>query len=211
MAQIKIGSTDPGLLKRVAVLSDDPAWVVFYERYNPVVNVWCSGYRLDTESVDELRQRVWFELARRMPSYQYDPGGSFRGWLRRLCHHRAIDLYRERHTGLFEPLSDSHLAIEQDAAIARVDDEEPNGRLTVLDEAREIQERVRRKVKAARWEVFWRVMIEGEPLPETAASLGLKYATAYAAARHVATLLRAEGRQRGEHLALEGRFTPVEQ
>ena len=27
-----------------------------------------------------------------MASYQYDACGSFRGWLRRLCYHRAIDL-----------------------------------------------------------------------------------------------------------------------
>ena len=47
-----------------------------------------------------------------------------------------------------------------------------------------------------RWEVFWRVVIEGEPMSETAAALGLKYATVYAAANHVAKLLREEGRRR---------------
>ena len=201
MAQIKIGSTDPRLLKRVAELSDNPAWVVFYRRYDPIVKAWCSSYRLDSESVDELRQRIWVELARRMPSYQYDPGGSFRGWLRRLCHHRAIDLYRERDSGLFESLSDEHLATERDTPLSSVEGEVPDdqaamGKLALLREAREVQEHVRRKVKPVRWQVFWRVVIEGEPLPDTAASLGLKYATAYAAARHVASLLRAEGRQR---------------
>ena len=47
-----------------------------------------------------------------------------------------------------------------------------------------------------RWEVFWRVVIEGESMSETAAALGLKYATVYAAVNHVAKLLREEGRQR---------------
>jgi RNA polymerase sigma factor (sigma-70 family) len=216
MAQIKVGSTDPRLLKRVAVLSDDPAWVVFYTRYDPVVRAWCAGYRLDSESVDELRQRIWVELARRMPTYQYDPGGSFRGWLRRLCHHRAIDLYRERHTGLFESLNDDHLWVERNPAGASddtelEDDEAAAGKLVLLEEAREVQEHVRRKVKPVRWEVFWRVVIEGEPLSDTAASLGLKYATAYAAARHVATLLRAEGRQRRARPPGEGQLTPAEE
>ena len=89
MVQVKVGSTDPELLKRVAALSDNPAWDEFFRRYDPLVLAWCSAYGLDSASVDELRQRVWVELARRMPAYQYDPGGSFRGWLRRLCHHRA--------------------------------------------------------------------------------------------------------------------------
>ena len=55
---------------------------------------------------------------------------------------------------------------------------------------------MRRKVKPVRWEVFWRVVIECEPMSETAAALGLKYATVYAAAHHVSKLLREEGRRR---------------
>ena len=46
-------------------------------------------------------------------------------------------------------------------------------RLLLLREAEEAQEEVRRKVKPVRWEVFWRVVIEGEPMSEAAAALGL--------------------------------------
>ena len=104
MAASSVGSTDPELLRRVAALWDDPAWGEFFRRYDPFVRARCSVYGLDSASVDELCQRVWVELARRMPSYQYDPRGSFRGWLRRLCHHRAIDLLRERQDDRFETL-----------------------------------------------------------------------------------------------------------
>src|SRR4051794_31702029 len=89
-------ATDPKLLEKLAALRDDAAWGEFFRRYDPLVRRWCSAYGLDEPTVDELRQRIWVELVRRMPSYQYDPGGSFRGWLRRLCHHRAVDLHRER-------------------------------------------------------------------------------------------------------------------
>ncbi len=37
MAQVRAGSTDPELLKRVAALRDNPAWAEFFERYNPLV------------------------------------------------------------------------------------------------------------------------------------------------------------------------------
>ena len=118
MAQGKLGSTDPKLLKRVAALWDNPAWGEFFQRYDPLVRGWCSAYGLDAASIDEVCQRVWVELARRMPSYQYDPGGSFRGWLRRLCRHRAIDLYREHHDrpyfelGAADPIDERRMAGE---------------------------------------------------------------------------------------------------
>ncbi len=82
------------------------------------------------------------------------------------------------------------------------DDGIANARLRLLQEAEAAQEAVKRKVKPLRWEVFWRVVIEGEPLNETAKALGLKYATAYAGAHHVAELLRAEGGRRRASLGV---------
>jgi RNA polymerase sigma-70 factor, ECF subfamily len=213
MAQGKVGSTDPKLLKRVAALWDNPAWTEFFERYDSLVRRRCSAYGLDAASADELSQRVWVELTRRMPSYQYDPGGSFRGWLRRLCRHRAIDFYHERRERSFLPLADDDLIDERWIAGAHInceptDDEIAPERLLLLQEAREAQEEVRRKVKPVRWEIFWRVVIEGASMSETAAALGLKYATVYAAANHVAKLLREEGKQRSARLGLADSSVP---
>jgi RNA polymerase sigma-70 factor (ECF subfamily) len=208
MAQGKAGSTDPKLLKRVAALWDNAAWREFFERYDPLVRVWCSAYGLDAASVDELCQRVWVELARRMPSYQYDPGGSFRGWLRRLCRHRAIDLYRERRDHPLLALDGDDLIDERWMAGDTADDEAAPERLLLLEEAREAQEEIRRQVKPVRWEIFWRVVIEGEPMSETTAALGLKYATVYAAANHVGRLLRQEGRRRSARLGLVDASSP---
>ena len=50
---------------------------------------WCRGYGLDEDSVDEVCQRIWIELADRMRTFRYDPNGSFRGWLRQVCVSRA--------------------------------------------------------------------------------------------------------------------------
>jgi RNA polymerase sigma factor (sigma-70 family) len=215
MPQVKLDSTDPELLKRIAALWDNPAWHQFFALYNPFVFRCCSAYGLDADSVDELRQRVWVELARRMPAYQYDPSGSFRGWLRQLCHHRAIDLLRERSDSPWHSLNDDDLPADGRGAAGRMDGEPDDAagaakRLLLLREAQEAQEEVRSKVKPMRWEVFWRVVIEGEPLSEAATALGLKYATAYAAVRHVAKLLREEGRRRGAYLGLDDSLGPEE-
>ena len=81
------GSTSPTLLRAVADWQNHPAWVRFQGRYDPLMRRWCRGYGLDDDSVDEVCQRIWIELANRMRAFQYDPGGTFRGWLRRLARH----------------------------------------------------------------------------------------------------------------------------
>jgi len=76
-----------------------------------------SRYRLDADTTEELCQRVWIDLARRMRSFRYDPGMTFRGWLRRLCQSRAIDLLRKKKADAAQTLK-SHVAasFSQDAA-----------------------------------------------------------------------------------------------
>ena len=63
-------------------------------------------------------------------------------------------------------------------------------------EGQAAQEAVMRRVKPARWEAFWRVIIEGHSVATVAAEMNLKYATVYASVNHVAELLREEGRRR---------------
>jgi RNA polymerase sigma factor (sigma-70 family) len=169
MAAGSVGSTNPELLRRVAALWDNPAWREFFERYAPFVRDRCSVYGLDSASVDELCQRVWVELAQRMPHYQYDPGGSFRGWLRRLCYHRALDMLRERRDHREAALEGQE---HTSGRRPEDDDEVPAGKLRLLREAREAQEEVRRKVKPSRWEAFWRVVIEDQSIGEAIPSHG---------------------------------------
>ncbi len=169
MAQASVGSTDPELLRRIAVLRDDPAWSEFFRLYAPLVTAWCTAHGFDPESTDELCQRVWVELVQRMPSYQYDPGGSFRGWLRWLCRHRAVNMFRERRDYPFENIGSTDLVDERWTASSNTissieSDEMPAGRLRLLSVGQEVQEAVKRKVKPVRWEVFWRVRIEGESI-----------------------------------------------
>ena len=97
MIRYDAGTTNPTLLNRLCDWRDHDAWVDFVTRYDPVIRLSCRGYWLSAELVDELSQRVWIDLARRMRTFRYDPGKTFRGWLRRLCQSRAIDLLRKSH------------------------------------------------------------------------------------------------------------------
>ena len=89
------GTTNPTLLNRLGDWRDHEAWVDFVTRYDPVIRFYSRRYRLDAELTEELCQRVWIDLAR-LRTFRYDPGKTFRGWLRRLCNSRAIDLLRKK-------------------------------------------------------------------------------------------------------------------
>ena len=106
MVRYNAGTTNPTLLNRLGDWRDHEAWVDFVTRYDPVIRLSSRRYRLDADSTEELCQRVWIELARRMRTYRYDPGKTFRGWLRRLCQSRAIDLLRMKKAYALDPLDE---------------------------------------------------------------------------------------------------------
>jgi RNA polymerase sigma-70 factor (ECF subfamily) len=188
--------TSSDLLKRAANWEDRAAWSVFFKTYDPLIHLWCRGYNLDDATHRDLCQQIWLELAKRIRTYQYDPGKTFRGWLRQFCHSRALDLLRKRKA---EPVCFlDHLAIEARspavAAIGGEDGGELDSRCSrLLHQAELAQEAVKVRVDARSWQVFWRIGVEGRSLRDTADEVGMSYAAVFAAHKRVARMLRAEG------------------
>jgi len=191
------GTTNPTLLNRLGDWRDHEAWVDFVTRYDPVIRSISRRYRLDTESTEELCQRVWIDLARRMRSYRYDPGKTFRGWIRRLCHSRAIDLLRKKKASAVESLDDqSGVAFLEDVSAGiEVDESAVLERPVLLRQAEEVQDAVRRRVSERSWQVFWNIAIEGQSVRETSTAAGISYYAAFAAEKRVGRMLRDEGQR----------------
>ncbi len=203
MSQFHDYSTRSSLLARVANLSNQTAWVEFVRYYDPLLRQWCRRFALNADLADELCQRMWIELSRRMPSYRYDPAGSFRGWLWFLFRHRALNLLKQRR-GEVACLIDATL-FDGEAFVRDDGDDEPDERiLALIREGAQIHENVRRRVKPGRWEADRRIIVQREDVTNTAADLGISYAAAYAAARYVDGMVRAQGRGR------EDEATPVD-
>jgi RNA polymerase sigma-70 factor (ECF subfamily) len=202
MGRCDADTTDPTLLDRLGDWRDREAWVDFVARYDPVIRSYGLRFRLDAETRDELSQRIWIDLARRMRTFRYDPGKTFRGWLRRLCRSRAIDLLRHERA-----VAVATLGATQDAILWRPDDDgdrDADGdaeaqaeweRPLLLCRAQEVQDAVRRRVDERTWTVFWDIAIEGRSVRETSAAAGLSYAAAFAARKRVSRMLREEGRR----------------
>ncbi len=197
MIRYDAGTTNPALMNRLGDWRDHEAWLDFVTRYDPVIRSTSSRYRLNAETTEELCQRVWIDLARRMRSFRYDPGRTFRGWLRRLCQSRAIDLLRKRKADAVRAL-EVHAAASllQDAADS-FDAEEgaASDRPLLLRLAEEVQDGVRRRVEERTWQVFWRIAVLGQSVREASEAAGISYCAAFTAHKRVGRMLREEGQR----------------
>ncbi|MDG3008024.1 sigma-70 family RNA polymerase sigma factor [Paludisphaera mucosa] len=185
-------TTDGDLLERLGDWADHEAWAECVRRYDRAIRRHVRSYRFGPAATEDLCQRIWIELARRMRGYRYDPGRRFRSWLGRLCRSRAVDHWRRRRAeearaGASPPEGFDRVAIE----------EEPEGDASpglpaLLREAARVQEAVRRRVDARTWDVFWSIAVEDVPVREAAEAAGLSYAAAFAAQKRVRRMLREE-------------------
>ena len=162
------GTTNPALLNRLGNWRDREAWIDFVTGYDSVIRRHCRSFRLDAETTEELCQRIWIDLARRMCTFRYDPGRTFRGWLRRLCHSRAIDLVRKQTSERDRVLPPEGRPREWPLQNAAADIEAEEGaaseRASLLLLAEEVQAGVRRRVDERTWQAFWRIAVLGEPI-----------------------------------------------
>ena len=196
MIRYDAGTTNPTLLNRLCDWRDHRAWVDFVTSYDPVIRLYCRTYRLSAEDTDELCQRVWIDLARRMRTFRYDPGKTFRGWLRRLCQSRAIDLLRKRNAEAALSLEDQ--PVESLLREAPADIEADDARVErplLLRLASEVQNAVQRRVDERTWRVFWNVAVLGQSVREVSDAAGISYYAAFAAQKRVRQMLRDEGQR----------------
>ena len=96
MVQADVGTTNSSQLRAVSDWGNHPAWVEFQRRYDPFLGRCSAHLRLQGADLEEVRQETWIAVARRMQSFVYDPRGTFRGWLWRVCRHEGMDLLKRR-------------------------------------------------------------------------------------------------------------------
>ncbi len=68
-------------------------------------------------------------------------------------------------------------------------------RLSLLDEAEEVQALVRARVKPQTWDAFWLVVVYDWTVERTAKSLGMTHTAVYGARERVARMLCDEGKR----------------
>jgi hypothetical protein len=83
--------TDRTLLDQLKDSGNGPAWVAFKRLYEPLLQLMCRRWKLQSADVEEVTSIVLTKLVKTMPLFEYNPGQRFRGWLRRMVDNSVKD------------------------------------------------------------------------------------------------------------------------
>jgi len=89
-------STSAALLERLRVRpNDQAAWSEFVNMYSPTILRWAGEHgRLSPTDCEDVTQAVLLRIFDIIPTFEYDPGRSFRGLLRQITAHALVDCAR---------------------------------------------------------------------------------------------------------------------
>jgi RNA polymerase sigma-70 factor (ECF subfamily) len=172
-------STSDSLLERLRRPAPD-AWIRFVQLYTPLMHRWASRLGLQDADAADLVQDVFGILVQKLPTFTYDPGRSFRGWLRTVLIHRWHHWPRR-----------AALPLIADPTISDPADEmlEDEYRSYLVDRALKIMQS---DFEPATWKACWECVVNGRPAADVSAELGLSVAAVYIARSRVLRRLRDE-------------------
>jgi RNA polymerase sigma-70 factor (ECF subfamily) len=182
-----MNTTPASLLERLRQPADQPAWDRFVRLYTPLLFYWARRQGLQDSDAADLVQDVLTHLFRKLPEFTYEPGKSFRGWLRTVLVNQWHDRYQRRHRPE---------AAVSDAGLAEVAGPDP---IAELDEAEYRQHLVSRALQLlqtdfepATWKAFWEYFVLDRPAAEVARELATTTNVVYLARSRVLGRLRLE-------------------
>jgi RNA polymerase sigma factor (sigma-70 family) len=206
--------TRRSLISRLRNWDDHASWQEFFDTYWKLIYAVALKSGLSNTEAEEVVQETVISIAKKMPSFEYDPAKcSFKGWLKHVTRLRIIDQFRKRKpadaqaripdtltggTATVERIPDPH-----GEAIEEVWDQEWEGNL--IDAA---IERVKAKTKAEQYQVFYMNMVQQIPAREVGRMLGISLGRVYFACRRISKLVKEE-RKRLEKAALSGSHFPL--
>jgi RNA polymerase sigma factor (sigma-70 family) len=185
--------TSPTLLARLRDPADPNAWATLLGVYGPLLRGWAERLGARGPDADDLVQDVLAVVVRRFPEFVHpERPGAFRGWLRAIAANCARDFWRGRRRA---PVAQGgtdfgeYLARIEDPAdpLAHEWDREHDRAVT-----RHLLDRIRGDFAPETWELFRRVVIDGESADEAAAATGATPNAVYIAKSRVLARLRAE-------------------
>lgn len=195
MDQGHASETDVSLLLRLRQdPTDQVAWSNFVKRYGRRIYFWCRQWQLQEADAEDVTQNVLLILAEKLREFQYDPGGSFRAWLKTVAHH-AWGRYAATQQRPGQGTGDSHAlellhSLEARDDLAAKLEEEFDRELLELATAR-----VAQRVETHTWRAFQLLALQRLPGADVAASLDMPVSVVYAARSRVQRMIQNEIRQ----------------
>jgi RNA polymerase sigma-70 factor (ECF subfamily) len=180
-------TTPVSLLQRLRQSPGPDAWRRFADLYSPLCYYWARRLGLQQSDAADLVQDVFLRLLRKLPEFTYDPGHSFRSWLRTVFVNQWRDnLRRPAAVGVGGSDAGGTEAAAPDDVVA----------LTEAEYRHYLAQRALKLMQAqfqpTTWRACWMQAVEGRPAAEVAAELGISEGAAYVAKCRVLRRLREE-------------------
>jgi RNA polymerase sigma-70 factor (ECF subfamily) len=199
--QDELVPTRLSLLERLRDLNDAASWQDFFDTYWKLIYGSAIKSGLSDDEAEEVVQETVIGVARKMEDFRYEPETcSFKGWLMHITRRRIIDHLRKRHSGhrSFVPLPRDPSTTATGGALPISDDaaEQAFGHLwdqewqkNLVDAA---MERVKRKVNAKHYQVFYLFSLKNMPAADIANLLRISRAKVYVVRHRVGRLVKRE-------------------
>lgn len=168
------------------------AWQRMAELYAPLVFRWCRRAQLQSADADDVVQEVFRTIDRRIEQFEHgSKDQTFRGWLRVITRHKLGDFFRkQKRSEKALGGTDGQLRTEAVAADDATIDEAVNAEFGEI--YRRAMEFIRVEFKAASWDAFWRVVVDGCDAANVAEDLGISRNAVYVAKSRILSRLREE-------------------
>ena len=177
-----MANTSVSLLERLRQQPESEDWERLVRLYTPLLLYWARRLGLQEPDAADLVQDVLVVLMHKLPEFRYQPGKSFRGWLRTVL----MNKWRDRpHRGPPAPLeSGDHPEAPEDEAL-----EEREYRLFVLGQALRL---MATDFEPATWQACGETAVMGRPAAEVADELKITVNAVYLAKSRVLARLRQD-------------------
>jgi RNA polymerase sigma-70 factor (ECF subfamily) len=168
-----------GRLARSGV-HDQEAWARFVDQYGRKVYSWCVRWGLQDADARDVTQTVLVKLAGRMKEFRYDPGRSFRAWLKAVTRNAWKDFVAGLRRAAVGAGGDGDL---ERLEAAEAGDDLVRGLEELYDSELlgAAMRAVSGRVAPHNWRAFHLTAVEGVPAAEAARRLGMAVARVYAA------------------------------
>lgn len=184
--------TRPSLIVRLKGERNEHAWMEFVSTYEPFLRRLVQRQGVPGRHVPDVTQQVLLAIARSVGGWRDDGDpASFRRWMKRVARNVVIEfMSRKRRevggqggTDLLELLDN----------VPDVND----------DQARKYEyelvvwaaEQVRGEFRETSWKAFWGTLIDGRPVAEVAAELGVTPGSIYMSRSRIMARIRAKVRE----------------
>lgn len=185
------------LLTRLKDWEDRDGWKEFFDTYWRLIYGVALKAGLTESEAEEVVQETIVAVAKQMPTFQYDPAGSFKAWLLQITRWRIVDQFRKRQPwerDVDPPCGDdtsrtpaAQWVPAEELDLDSVWDAEWRRNLVEVAMAR-----VKARITPRQYQIFDLSVVKEWPVREVTRTLNVNAARVYLARHRVSRLVREE-------------------